>query len=61
MVTFPDEFIGGLFQGTLNADVATPSHDLTEVFSGELNNLNDETVLLSQNVTQGYCLLRMFP
>ena len=28
MVTFPDEFIGGLFQGMLNADAAAPSHAL---------------------------------
>ena len=61
MVTFPDEFIGGLFQGMLNADVATPSHDLTEVFSGELNNLNDETVLFSQNVTPGLLFVTDVP
>ena len=29
----------------LNADAAAPSHDLTQVFNRELNNLNDETVL----------------
>ena len=45
MLTFPDEFIEGLFQGMLNADDAAPSHDLTQVFKRELNNLNDETAL----------------
>ena len=45
MVTFLDEFIGGLFQGMLNADAAAPPHDLIQVFNRELNNLNDETVL----------------
>ena len=53
MMTLPDEFIGGLFQGMLNADTATPPHDLIQVFNRELNNLNDETVLFSQNVTPG--------
>ena len=45
MVTFPDEFIGRLFQGMLNADAATLTHDLIQVFNSKLNNLNDETVL----------------
>ena len=45
MVTFPDEFIEGLFTGMLNADAASPPHDLIQVFNRELNNLNDETVL----------------
>ena len=45
MVTVPDEFIGGLFQGMLNAGAAAPPHDLLQVFNRELNNLNDETVL----------------
>ena len=44
MVTFPDEFIGGLFQGMLNADAAALSYDSIQVFNRELNNLNDETV-----------------
>ena len=43
-VTFPDEFIGGLFQGRLNADAAALSYDSIQVFNRELNNLNDETV-----------------
>ena len=42
---FPDEFIGGLFQGMLNADAAAPSHDSIQVFNRELNNLNNETLL----------------
>ena len=37
----------------LDADAAAPSHDLIQVFNGELNNLNDETVLFWQNVTPG--------
>ena len=41
MVTFPDEFIGGLFQGMLNANAAAPPHDLIQVFNRELNNLNE--------------------
>ena len=41
LVTFPDEFIGGM----LNADAVAPSHDLIQVFNRELNNLNDEPVL----------------
>ena len=45
MVTFPDEFIGRLVQGILNADAAAPSYDLMQVFNTELNNLNDETAL----------------
>ena len=45
MVTFPDELIGGLFQGMLNEDVPAPSHDLMHVFNRELNNLNNESVL----------------
>ena len=45
LVTFPDEFIGGLFQGMLNADLAAPSHDLMQVFNRELNNLNHESIL----------------
>ena len=45
MVTFPDEFIGGLFQGMLNADLAAPSHDLMQAFNRELNNLNHESIL----------------
>ena len=44
MVTFPDEFIGGLFTGMLNADAAAPSHDLMQVFNRELNNLNERVV-----------------
>ena len=42
MVTFPDEFIGGLFQGMLNADATALSHDSIQVFNRVLNNLNDE-------------------
>ena len=45
MVTFPDEFIGQLVQGMLNADAAAPSYGLMQVFNRELNNLNDETAL----------------
>ena len=45
MVMFSDAFIGGLFQGMLNADAAAPPHDLIQVFNRELNNLNDETIL----------------
>ena len=45
MVTFLDEFIGGTFQGMLNADAASPPHDLIQFFNRELDNLNDETVL----------------
>ena len=45
MMTFPDEFFGGLFQGMLHADAAAPPHDLIQVFNRELNNLNDDTVL----------------
>ena len=48
---FPDEFIGGLFQGMLNADAAAPSHDSIQVFNRDLNNLSDETVLFWQNMT----------
>ena len=51
MVTFPDELIGGLFQGMLNEDVPAPSHNLMHVFNRELNNLNNESVLFWQNVT----------
>ena len=62
MVTFPDEFIGGLFQGMLNADAAAPSHDLTQVFNRELNNLNDETVLtVLANVTPGLLFVTDVP
>ena len=42
-MAFPDEFIGGLFQGMLNADAAAPSYDSIQVFNRDLNNLNDET------------------
>ena len=52
-MTFPDEFIEGLFQGMLNADTAAPSNDLIQVFNRELNNLNDETALFWQTVTPG--------
>ena len=45
MVMFPDAFIGGLFQGMLNADAADPPRDLIQVFNRKLNNLNDETIL----------------
>ena len=45
MVTFPDEFIGRLVQGMLNADAAAPSYDLMQVFNRELSNPNDETAL----------------
>ena len=40
MAMFPDEFIGGFFQGMLNADAAAPLHDLIQDFS-----LKDENVL----------------
>ena len=50
-MAFPDEFIGGLFQGMLNADAAAPSHDSIQVFNRDLNNLSDETVLFWQNMT----------
>ena len=53
LVTFPDEFIEWLFQDMLDADAAAPSHDLIQVSNGELNSLNDETVLFWQNVTPG--------
>ena len=49
MVMFPNEFIGRLFQGMLNAGAAAPPHDLVQVFiiflKQVLDNLNDETVL----------------
>ena len=45
MVTFPDKFMEGLFQGILNTDAAATPHDLIQVFKRGLNNLNDETVL----------------
>ena len=61
MVTFPDEFIGGLFQGMLNADAAAPSHALIQVFNRELNNLNDETVLFRQNVMPGLLFVANVP
>ena len=62
LVLFPDEFIGGLFQGMLNADAAAPSHDLIQVFNRELNNLNDETVLtVLANVTPGLLFVTDVP
>ena len=45
IVTFQDEFIGGLFQGMLSGDAAAPRHELIQFFNSKLNNLNDETVL----------------
>ena len=45
IVTFQDEFIGGLFQGMLSGDAAVPRHELIQFFNSKLNNLNDETVL----------------
>ena len=44
MEMFPGEFIGGFFQGMLNADAPAPPH-LMQIFSRELNNINDEIVL----------------
>ena len=61
MVTFPAEFIEGLFQGMLNADAAAPPHDLIQVFNRQVNNLNDEIVLFWQNVTPGFLFVTDVP
>ena len=64
IVTFQDEFIGGLFQGMLSGDAAAPRHELIQFFNSKLNNLNDETVLLNctgKMRRQVFCLLRMSP